>query len=76
MNKKKTQNKSDQTALKLFTKFWKANFVLIFFTRSVPTSLCELSEREVTSPTNLKVVKAMYALLHVMYDIILYVFIL
>jgi hypothetical protein len=25
-----------------------------------PTSLCELSEREVTSPSNLKVVGAMY----------------
>ena len=37
--------------------------------RSLPTSLCELSEREVTSPSNLKVVGALdnYSLVFVIF---------
>ena len=74
---KKTQNKSVQTAFLLFTKFGQGNqrgretlFRLIainfsqkspHFSLLSPTSPCELSEREVTSPSNLKVVGALWS---------------
>ena len=85
MNKKNPQNKSVQAAITIYSIWAglrqsgrKTLFRLIaidfsqkspHFSQLSPTSPCELSEREVTSPSNLKVVGALdnYSLVFVIF---------
>ena len=85
MNKNKTQNKSVQAALTIYLiwvgyrhRGRETMFRLIaidfsqkspHFSLLSPTSPCELSEREVTSPSNLKVVGTLdnYSLVFVIF---------